>query len=176
MSAYHDSGKNGFTVDILRKIIDILKSHGRVLLSTEKALPEDLSSYIFHTDITKIHHFLYYADLLIADSQSMCVEAALLGTPSIRYSDFAGKIGVLEELEHQYDLTYGFSVKDVDFLYSKLNELLKIEDIRDIWQQKRQNMLKDKIDVTAFWTWLIDSYPSSVKILKNNPNYQDKFK
>ena len=176
LSAYHDNGNNGFTIDILRKIITMLKPYGRILLSTEKELPIDLSAYIFNTDITQIHHFLYYADMLIADSQSMCVEAAILGTPSIRYSDFAGKIGVLEELEHKYDLTYGIPVKDVDKLFNKIDELILIENIRLVWQKKRFKMLDDKIDVTSFWTWLIDSYPSSVSTLKNNPNYQEIFK
>lgn len=175
LSAYHDSGKNGFTIDILRKIIQELVPFGRVLLSTEKELPKDLAPFIFKTDIRNIHHFLFFADMLIADSQSMCVEAAILGTPSIRYSDFAGRIGVLEELEHEYDLTYGYPVRDIDNLMIKLRQLLQIPDIRVVWQKKREKMLADKIDVTAFWTWLIDSYPSSISLLKNNPDYQDKF-
>ena len=176
LSAYHDSGNNGFTVDILRVIISKLKPYGKILLSAEKKLPEDLSSYIFNTDITQIHHFLYYADILIADSQSMCVEAAILGTPSIRFSDFAGKIGVLEELEQKYDSTYGFPVREINSLYKKIDELLINDNIREDWQNKRTKMLEDKIDVTSFWTWLIDSYPESIGTLKNNPNYQDKFK
>ena len=176
LSAYHDSGSNGFTVEILRNVINALKPYGRVLLSTERKLPSDLEPYLFKTKVTNIHHFLFYADLLIADSQSMCVEAAILGTPSIRYSDFAGKIGVLEELEHTYDLTYGVPVSKVDYLFEKINEILKTDNLRPKWQAKRQLMLKDKIDVTAFWTWLIDSYPNSIEILKDNPNYQDKFK
>ncbi|MDP3463679.1 MAG: DUF354 domain-containing protein, partial [Bacteroidales bacterium] len=84
LSAYHDSGENGFSIDVLRRVVNELIKHGRVLISTEKVLPEDLEQYIFKTKITNIHHFLFYADLLIADSQSMCVEAAILGTPSIR--------------------------------------------------------------------------------------------
>jgi predicted glycosyltransferase len=37
----------------------------------------------------------------------MAVEAAMLGTPSVRFSSFSGKIRVLEELEHTYKLTVG---------------------------------------------------------------------
>ncbi len=35
----------------------------------------------------------------------MIAEAAVLGTPSIRFNDFVGKLGYLEDLEHKYGLT-----------------------------------------------------------------------
>lgn len=176
LSAYHDSGIKGFTVDILRRIVGILRPYGKILLSTERKLPEDLNQYLFKTEVSNIHHFLFYADLLIADSQSMCVEASILGTPSIRFSDFAGKIGVLEELEHKYGLTFGIAVTAQEKLYAKITELLKTPNLRIIWQDKRKQMLADKIDVTAFWTWFIDNYPESVTILKDFPDFQDNYK
>jgi uncharacterized protein len=176
LSAYHDNGKNGFTEEIIRRIISLLTPIGKVLLSTERKLPDDLNHYQFKTEVTNIHHFLYFADLLIADSQSMCVEAAMLGTPSIRFSDFAGKIGVLEELEHKYGLTFGIKVSEEDKLFEKLEDLLQINNIRMVWQQKRHNMLEDKIDVTSFWTWLIGNYPDSLSVLKENPEFQDTFR
>lgn len=176
LSAYHDKGIQGFTVDILRDIVSLLKAHKKILLSTERELPEDLRQYSFKTKFSNIHHFLYYADFLIADSQSMCVEAALLGTPSIRFSDFAGEIGVLEELEHKYGLTFGIKSSQQDKLLNKINELLAIKNIKGVWQEKRRAMLKDKIDVTSFWTWLIENYPKSITVLKEDPTYQHKFK
>jgi len=176
LSAYHDSGKNGFTLDILRQIVKILNPCGKVLLSSERDLPEDLIPYLFKTEVTNIHHFLFYADLLIADSQSMCVEAAILGTPSIRFSDFVGKIGVLEELEHKYRLTIGINVSQQEKLYERIPELLKTPELRREWQYRRMNMLRDKIDVTSFWTWLIEAYPGSVSILKMNPGFHDTFR
>lgn len=171
LSAYHDSGINGFTEEILRNIVKMLVPYGRVLLSTEKKLPDDLRQYQFKTEVSNIHHFLYYSDFLIADSQSMCVEAAILGTPSIRFSDFAGRIGVLEELEHKYGLTYGVGGLQSDKLFEKIEELLKIENLRFEWQAKMHKMLEEKIDVTSFWTWLIDGYPKSVLELKANHTF-----
>jgi len=176
LSAYHDTGKKGLTLDIIRKLVELLKPHGMVLLSTERQLPEDLQSYLYKTKVDKIHHFLFYADFIVADSQSMCVEAALLGTPSIRFSDFVGKISVLEELEHEYGLTYGIPVNKTDRLFALVNDLLQTPDIKSEWQKKRMKMLEEKIDVTAFWTWMIDNYPESESILENDPNYPDRFK
>lgn len=38
---------------------------------------------------------------------------------------------------------------------------------RAIWQKRREKMLAEKIDVTAFSTWFIENYPESVKEAKN---------
>ncbi|MCD4680711.1 MAG: DUF354 domain-containing protein [Bacteroidales bacterium] len=176
LSAYHDKDNNGLTIEIIRKIIEILAPHGKILISTERKLPGDLSQYLLQAEFNDIHHYLYYADFLIADSQSMCVEAAILGTPSIRFSGFAGKISVLEELEHKFGLTFGIQITEHDKLYQKINELLQIKNLRQKWQAKRHKMLEDKIDVTAFWTWLIDNYPKSVKVFQKNVDYQNTFR
>ena len=106
----------------------------------------------------------------------MAVEAALLGTPSIRFNDFAGKISVLEELEHKYGLTYGIPSSQPDRLYSTVRELLSMPSVRGEFQARRQVMLSEKIDVTAFFTWFIENYPESRRIMKENPDFQYRFK
>ncbi len=106
----------------------------------------------------------------------MSVEAAMLGTPSLRFNDFAGKIGVLEELEHKYELTFAVPSSKPQQLYDKVQELLDTPDLYETFQQRRQRMLSDKIDVTAFFTWFIENYPESRTIMKENPNYQLNFK
>jgi predicted glycosyltransferase len=45
--------------------------------------------------------------MYIGDSQTMTAEAAVLGTPAIRFNDFVGELSYLEELEYTFDLTYG---------------------------------------------------------------------
>ena len=37
-------------------------------------------------------------------------------------------------------------------------------------------MLADKIDVTAFMVWFIENYPESIKVMKDDPGYQYRFK
>jgi uncharacterized protein len=175
LSAYHDNGIKGFTEGIIRETINLLLPFGEILISTEKILPEDLNMFILKTKVSDIHHFLYYADFIIADSQSMCVEAALLGTPSIRFSDFVGKIGVLEELEYKYGLTYGVKITQQEKLFEKIRALLNTKELKKEWQVRRLKMLEDKIDVTSFWTWLIDCYPESVSVLRKDPDFQYTF-
>jgi len=117
-----------------------------------------------------------YAKLYIGDSQSMAVEAAVLGTPSIRFSDFSGRIGVLEELEKKYGLTYGINPDQPQALLKTVNMLLEMAHLNETFQTRRKKMLQDKIDVTAFFQWFIEHYPESYNVVRTDTNYQDRFK
>ena len=123
-----------------------------------------------------LQQVLANASMLISDSQSMTMEAAMLGIPSIRFSDFAGRISVLEELEHKYGLTYGIPTNLSERLFDKIDELLTFPDLEMEFQRRREQMLNDKIDVTAFLIWFIENFPKSVEVMKENPEYQERFR
>ena len=113
--------------------------------------------------------------MLVSDSQSMSVEAAVLGTPSIRYSGFAGRISVLEELEKKYQLTKGIPIGEVDYLFNTLNKYLSITDLKKEFQARKEKMLNEKIDVSSFLLWLIENCPKSIETIKQKPEYEKKF-
>ena len=104
---------------------------------------------------------MYFSDLFISDGQSMTVESCILGTPSIRYNDFVGRISVLEELEHKYKLTFGISPDKPDELLDKIEELARIPNINIEWKKRKEKMLKEMIDVTSFVTSVLENFPSS---------------
>ena len=176
LDAHHDSGINGLTYQIIKQLIDILKMHGEVRIISEAEINSDLRQYELKINPTEIHKYLFNTDMLISDSQSMTMEAAMLGIPSIRFSDFSGKIGVLEELENKYELTYGIKTSNVVKFFEMIENLLSIDDLRSEFQKRRNRMLKDKIDVTKFFVWLIENYPLSVKEIKSDKNYQYNFR
>ncbi|MDD4108443.1 MAG: DUF354 domain-containing protein [Prolixibacteraceae bacterium] len=177
LTAHHDAGIRGLDNELVKKLITIIESKNyRVFISAEGCLISELSKYQLKINQNHIHHVLAFASLLISDSQSMSVEAAMLGIPSIRFSDFSGRISVLEELEQQYKLTYGIKTNETEKLLSLTKSLLDDEHIRAHFQQYRQKMLSDKVDVTAFMVWFIENYPESVSIMQKNPAYQDRFK
>jgi predicted glycosyltransferase len=176
LGAYHDVGINGFTTQLLQRIVSLLQDKGSVFISSEGTLDESLKPYELRINPTEMQDVLSNSTILISDSQSMTMEAAMLGVPSIRYSDFAGKISVLEELEHVYGLTYGIPTSSPGKVFDKINELLSLPDMEKEFQNRRQKMLEDKIDVTAFMVWFVENYPASVKIMKENPEYQERFK
>jgi uncharacterized protein len=176
LAAHHDAGMKGIDREFLRQIILLLSEKGQVKISSESMLPEEFNSYKLSIPVDNMHHYLYYAQALISDSQSMSGEAAALGTPSIRINSFVGKLSVLEELEHRYQLTFGFKPGNRDAVLHKITELLSVSDLKEEFQKRRQKMLSDKIDVTAFAIWLIENYPGSVKIMKKTPEYQNNFR
>ena len=150
LKAYHDRKINGISRDLLSELVKQLEGRGNIFISSEDTTYPDIEQYKLHIHPAHIHHFLYFADLLISDSQSMSVEAAVLGTPSIRISDFTGRIGVLEELEHRYGLTFGFKPDHTQLIHQKMDDILTNNEAPNIWDMKRKHMLKDKIDITAF--------------------------
>ena len=175
LKATHDVGKGGLNDDEVLRLIRILESHGRVFITSERKLPTIFEGYRISIKVNEIAHALYFADLLIADSQTMSAEAGVLGTPYIRFNDFVGKISYLEELENKYQLGFGIKTKDKAQLFSKLEELLSQPDLKKEWQEKRKKMLSEKIDMTDFMVWLFEEYPQSIEILSDTPEYQLKF-
>jgi predicted glycosyltransferase len=178
LQAHHDFGVSGLTVKLIQRLIVLITAQGRkVVISSEAKITDPfISQYMIKIRPSDIHHYLAYADLFISDSQSMSVEAAMLGTPSIRFSDFTGKISVLEQLEHLYHLTFGVPTSKQDLLLTKTMELLTQKDLKLEFQARKKAMLKDKINVSRFFTWFIENWPESDKIMKENPDYQLRFK
>jgi len=176
LSAFHDTGIKGFDKFTVKRLIEKLSGRFEVVISSEGVLDREFDEHALHISPAEMHRVLSESALLISDSQSMTMEAAMLGIPSIRYSDFAGRIGVLEELEQRYSLTYGIRPGNPTGLFQKLDDLINMPDLFDQFQMRRRRMLADKIDVTAFMVWLIENYPESVRVMKENPEYQYRFR
>ena len=175
LNAHHDTGVSGISTEIAQHLIDMLRPHGHIYITSERELEPQFEQYRLHINPLDIHHVMAFATLYIGDSQSMANEAAMLGVPSLRFNDFVGakKIGVMEELEHVYGLTYGISSHEPERLYAKVDELLAMPNLREEFQARRQKMLADKIDVTAFFTWFIENYPKSRDEVKSKAEDND---
>ncbi len=160
LTAFHDAGIKGLNTTLVRQMITEAEKNGyRIYISSEKELDESLRQYRLSIRHTDIHHVMSFASLLVSDSQSMTVEATMLGTPSIRFSDFSGKISVLEELENKYRLTTGIKTSEPERLIRTFEEMISAENIRDEYAERHRRMLTDKIDVTAFFVNLIETWP-----------------
>jgi uncharacterized protein len=177
LTAHHDFGIKGLNNDILDRLLEIFKEKAyTVFISAEGNIETKYQKYLLKIKPEDMHQVLAYSSMLICDSQSMSVEAAMLGIPSIRFSDFSGRISVLEELEHVYGLTFGIKTVDDAGLLSKLNFLLNLKDLSMEFQSRRAKMLSDKINVTSFLVWFISNYPKSHQIMQEIPDYQNNFK
>jgi predicted glycosyltransferase len=158
LKASHDSGHAGLAIGTRRKIIQLLSQFGKVFITAEAGLPAEFMQYKLPVAPSRIHHVLSYATLLVSDSQTMTVEAAVLGTPSIRYNTFVGLSSVIEELENKYQLTYGFLPKDEDKMLEKISELIYDPGLKAAWLEKRQRMLQDKVDLAAWIENFVENY------------------
>lgn len=157
--AHHDIGAKGLNYHQKVSLINLLKEKGKVIITSEAKISGEFSQYAFNLSPTEIFSALHYASLFIGDSQTMTNEAAVLGTPALRYNSFVGRISYLKEQENKYKLAYGFKLNEFDKMMAKISELLSMEHLKDIWQDKRKYMLSQKIDTTSFLVELISSFP-----------------
>lgn len=163
LNAYHDTNASGITDELALSIIDLLKSRGDVLISSERELPDSLKAFEFTGNLFDMHHYMAFAELLICDSQTMTVEAALLGTPNIRFNNFVGKLSVLNDLEQKYNITSGILPSDTVGLFKKIDQILNDPQAKDNYKLLKNKMISGKINVTDFFIWLIENYPSSIE-------------
>jgi uncharacterized protein len=164
--AVHDLGVNGFSIDQKRLLVNELSKYARVFISSELKMPDDFNKYLLKIPKSRIHDILYYAKLVVADTQTITTESAILGTPVIRFNSFVGKkdMGNFIELENKYHLIYSFN--DPEKAIDKAVELAQESDLKNKWKERRDKLLVDKIDTTQFLASFIGNYPESLNKLR----------
>lgn len=95
--ANHDIAKTGWSLDRLRAVVAHLGNQGRVHISSEVALPDDLVPLHYAGSISQIHHLMAHCRLIVGESATMASEAGVLGVPAIYNGhDFPGYVRELE--------------------------------------------------------------------------------
>lgn len=171
-NASHDVGHSGLSIEIKMKAVKELSKYAKVFISSEGELPDDLKTYQIKIPPEKMHDALAFATLFVGEGATMASECACLGTPAIYVNSL--EVGYCTEQGGKYKLVYNY--RNSEGVIEKAIELLNTPNLKEEFQNRRQKMLSDKIDVTAFLVWFIENYPQSVKIMKENPDYQYNFK
>ena len=153
LTAHHDLNAAGISAN-MQKQIEKIASNYKVIYSREVSKTNRINPW-------DMHDILAHAKILISDSQTMTIEAAVLGVPSIRYSSFVGRSSVIEDLENKYGLTFGFSPGNENGFLAKIEELLANKNLSTEWEVKREKLLNDKVDLNA---WMIDYFRTIEKI------------
>jgi len=158
LDAFHDIGIEGFPYEDKLRLVQALEPYARVFISSEARPEPGLEKYTIGIPRHKIHDAEYYAELLVTDAQTMTTEAAILGTPVIRCNSFVGDsdLGNMVELGEKYQLIFNYS--DPNQAIAKAAELIKQPDLKQQWQEKREALLADKIDVLKFMVETIEGY------------------
>jgi predicted glycosyltransferase len=158
--AHHDIGHSGIKNKF--EFVKKLEKYGRVIITSESPLEPELEQYKLKVAPEKLHDLLYYATLYIGEGGTTASEAAVLGTPAIFISSLSGTMGNFTELEDKYGLLFSF--KEEDVALSKAIELLQKPNLKEEWKEKRDVLLKDKIDVTEFMVNFIENYSNENKM------------
>jgi uncharacterized protein len=171
-NASHDIGQKGLSNESKIRLVRTLERYGRVLISSEGSLPDALKSNQIKIKPDHLHHFLAFATLYIGEGSTTASECAVLGTPNIYVNSLV--VSNCKEQEEKYGLS-NHRTNEHEVI-EKAIEIISNENIRNEYQARRQRMLGDKIDGTAFLVWFVENYPQSERILRINPAWQNNFK
>ena len=145
LNAHHDTGQRGIS-NLLWSRIESLCEGYIIVFSIEGERSHQIRPW-------DMHHVLAFAKMIISDSQTMTVESAVLGVPSIRINSFFDRCSILDELENKYELTFAFHPDQKEQILKKTSDILIDENSDYLWDQRRKRLLKNKVD---FNKWLID--------------------
>jgi uncharacterized protein len=172
--ANHDIGHSGLDLVNKKRLITLLlEKEYKVFISSET----DKNDLFFKPYLLKmapelIHDLMAYSTLLVTEGATMASECAMMGTPAIYVNSLDA--GSLRDLEDKYHLIFGF--RSSEGVIEKVNELLSLINLRKIFQERRQKILDEKIDLTAFLVWFVENLPESIQVLNENSNYQNRFR
>ena len=170
--AFHDRDRAGLSLEFKLNLIRELSRYCKVIISSEKELPDTLKEFEFSFPPEKLHDLLYTSDIYIGEGATTASESAILGTPAIYVNSLS--VGYCTEQENTYQLVYNF--RNTNGVLQKAIELIQNKNIKKESELKSQRLISDHIDITAFFVWFIENYPQSFKIIKENPDYQFRFK
>lgn len=152
-AANHDLNESGWSVELLRTVVCFLSKLGKVIVSSEGPLPEDLAPYGFSGNPSSIHHVMAFCRLYVGESATMASESVVLGIPAI-YAAHTGR-GYCNEQETRYGMLRNVCELNEGSLTECIKELLTVTP--DEISMRHQTLMKDTIDVVEYSASLIES-------------------
>ena len=170
-NAFHDARQQRMSNAERMELVHNIAKKKRVFITAESALPTVLDSFRFPLPASRIHDALAFADLYVGEGITMASEAAVLGTPAVLLNSL--RMGYCQEAEEK-GMLFSFPALTAEARF-KIGELLEMPDIRAAFTAKHQAFLAGKIDVTAFMTWFVETYPDSLARMREDPGYAGRF-
>jgi len=144
--ANHDVGERGLSHAAVRAVVNRLDALGKVMISSESALPQDLARFRYAGRPEAIHHVMAQCAGFFGESATMASECAVLGVPAV-FAANTGR-GYTDEQETRYGLVRNARCLDERTLNDAIDWLLAFPAGRG--QVLRQELLRDTCDVGAF--------------------------
>jgi predicted glycosyltransferase len=155
MSAWntlHDIGKRGFGERFDEFAAELSKRGPLFLVPEGGALPERWEHLRLRVPAHRFHDVLAYARLVVTEGASTASEAACLGVPAVYLN--TTERGYLNDQERRYGLVYNF--KDAGPALRKTLELLDAPPDPKRWEEARERLVADHIDVTDYVVRQVD--------------------
>ncbi len=162
--ANHDIGERGWKNDLLSKLVHKLSSKGKVLISAESPLTDEMKPYGYQGSKKDVHHVMAFCRAYIGESATMASESAVLGVPAV-YAAKTGR-GYTNEQERRYGLVRNLRQLHWPQLSELIDELLNssVESYIDANQQ----LLRETIDVAAFVAKCIETFPEPLSAFQES--------
>lgn len=169
--ANHDVGQKGLTYQDKVKLVEELEKDCRVFISSENELDGVLQPYQLKIHPQDLHSILYYASLYVGEGSTTASEAVILGTPTIYVNTL--RLGYIDEDEKRGLLFHPTSFEET---LHAIRQIFGDENYIPTFKKNWEKLLQDKIDPTSFMVWFIENYPKSLQTMKEDPDYQNRFK
>jgi len=150
LTAHHDVGKKGIADDVLEQAVSLISDRMRLFITSEKPLTGKFEQFRMPIPPHRIHHALAFAEFFFGDSQTMTSEAAVLGTPAFRISDFVGEISYVEELQND-GLAFGYKPYEDQRFLADLKRILNDECFKREYETKYIKFMNDLKDPVPFF-------------------------
>lgn len=174
-NASHDIGHKGMSAENKVRLVKALAEKIKVFVSSETDLPDDLRQYGIRIPPETMLDALFYAHLFVGESATMASECAVLGVPAVYINN--AQLGYTNEqqffgLVHSYTESLDQQLMAIGISIELAQDIEAKTGLRENWK----NMMKDKIDVSAFLFWLIHEYPESVEKARSSNFSFDVFR
>ncbi|HCP48337.1 MAG TPA: hypothetical protein DIU15_20020 [Deltaproteobacteria bacterium] len=146
--ASHDVGERGFSLEGKRSLVEGLEQHGKVFISSESTLPDDLQARVPDIHPTEMHSLLAQAKMLVGESATMASECAVLGVPSVYVARTSR--GYIDDEARRYDLVHIFDDRQEQPALERALALAADPGLGERSAEARSRLLEERIDVTAW--------------------------
>ena len=158
-NATHDIGQRGLTAKDKSELVARLGKQMKVFISSEAKLPKELEKYKFRIAPERLHHALHYASIVVSEGSTIASEAGVLGTPAIYIN--SNPMSYCQEQE-RYGMV--FNTTDSKKVFSLVDSIL--DQPRDNFRIRRERMLAEKTDVTAYLFYYIYKHYGRSEIVR----------
>ena len=145
-AAGHDIGRTGLSVAGQKDMVRRLSEHGRVFVSSEGQMPEEIEHLRFSLPVDRMHHALGHASLIVGESSTMSHEAAVMGVPSV-YLYPRVQLGPTTDLSERLGIVHWFAPEELDAAVDCAVDIFAGGDT-ERWRAIGRTIAEESADIT----------------------------